>query len=784
MASPLNKPAPHESGVLHVTGEATYVDDLAPPYGMLVGWAVCSPFARAKILSIDTSEAAKVEGVHAVLTHKDIPGVNDISPFSHDEPLLAVDEVFCVGQAIAVVFAEDLDACRAAAKLVHIEFEELPAVLTIQAAIEAGEFQLTPHRMQRGDVDAALASAPVRIQGSVETGGQDHFYLESHCAMAEPDENDTWLVHSSTQHPSEVQAKVAEVLGIRSNQVVVETRRMGGGFGGKETQGAYFAAYAALGALATGRPCKVWLNRDQDMSQTGKRHPFESRYDAGFDNEGRIVALKVHTYADGGWSADLSGPILDRCLFHLDNSYYIPNLRFEGRVCRTNLVSNTAFRGFGGPQGMAVVEHCIDRCAERLGLDPAVVRVRNFYGEAPRNKTPYDQEVVFEDNRLARIADELLSQSEYTSRREQIEKQNAGSAWVKRGIGFQPVKFGISFTNSMLNQAGALVHIYADGTVQLNHGGTEMGQGLHTKMLALAAHELGVPLDSIRIMTTSTEKVPNTSATAASSGSDLNGMAVQQACRTLVERLRPVAADLLGLSNGGAQSLRFREGRVYDGDKSVGFAEVTMAAYARQISMSATGFYRTPDIGYDHATGKGKPFHYYAYGGAVVEMEVNGLTGEHRIVRVDILHDVGSSLVPTIDIGQVEGGFIQGFGWLTCEELVWSDKGVLRTHSPDTYKIPAFGEAPLDFRVALLERAPQHNVVHGSKAVGEPPFMLALGAVTALRMAVRAFANVPQYEAELRIPCTPEAVLYAVEHALQSQKSSSKVAPSTTEATT
>jgi xanthine dehydrogenase large subunit len=495
------------------------------------------------------------------------------------------------------------------------------------------------------------------------------------------------------------------------------------------------------------------------MAQTGKRHPWYSKYEAGFDREGRIVALRIDGCSDGGWSADLSQAIRDRYLFHLDNAYYVPNLHFVARIAKTNLVSNTAFRGFGGPQGVLVIEMILNRAAERLGIDPAELRRRNYYGAAPRNRTPYDQ--VVEDPRLERIHAELLASSEYAERRAEIDAFNAGSRWLKRGIAYSPVKFGISFTASQLNQAGALVLIFNDGSVQVNHGGTEMGQGLFTKMLAIASHELGVPLSRIRMMSTATDKVPNTSATAASSGSDLNGQAVKIACDVLKDRLRPVAAEMLGALPRSAE-IRFEEDAARLDDRSVPFRDVVFRAYMKQISLSAGGFYRTPDISYDAKIGRGKPFHYFACGGAVTEVEVNGLTGEHRMRRVDILHDVGDSLVPTIDIGQIEGGFIQGFGWLTSEEIVWDRSGRLVSHSPDTYKVPAIGEAPLDFRVKLLERAHQSNVIHGSKAVGEPPLMLAISAVAALRHALLAFAP-DDRELTVSVPCTPEAVLRAVE---------------------
>jgi xanthine dehydrogenase large subunit len=756
--SVLHQDALHESGLKHATGEALYVDDLPHPPGMLVGLVVASPHAHARIVSRDASEARRVPGVRAVYFAADIPGENELGTVVHDEPLLATSDVRCVGQAVAFIAADSYAAARAAAKLVRVEYEPLPAILTIAQAIEARSFLAPPHVIARGDVEAALAGAHLKLVGEAHNGGQDHFYLETQATLAVPSEGALHL-YCSTQHPSEVQATVAHVLGIGRNQVVVEVPRMGGGFGGKETQAAPFAALASLAALKLKRPVKVWLNRDQDMAQTGKRHPFWSKYEAGFDAEGHLVALKVEMYSDGGFSNDLSRSILDRGLFHLDNAYFIPALRFVGQPCRTNLPSNTAFRGFGGPQGMVVVEEVLNRAAEVLGLDGAEIRARNYYGEAPRNRTPYDQLIPVEENRSARIHAELLASSDYEKRRRDIAAFNAQSPNLKRGLGFMPVKFGISFTASFLNQAGAFALIYADGSLQLNHGGTEMGQGLHTKMITIVSHVLGIGPERIRAMNTATDKVPNTSATAASSGADLNGMAVQIACETLRERLRPVAAGLLQASN--PDEIVFARGRVAAGERSVAFAEVAQAAYMSQVQLSATGYYRTPDIAYDKEKGRGKPFHYFAYGAALTEVEVSGLTGEHRVTRVDVLHDVGASLVPSIDRGQVEGAYIQGLGWLTCEEVLFNPKGVLLTHSPDTYKVPALGEAPEDFRVALLQRAPQHNTIHGSKAVGEPPLMLAIGVIAALRDAIRGFN--PDRHADLKVPCTPESVLMAVE---------------------
>jgi xanthine dehydrogenase large subunit len=762
-ASPLHQPALHESGLLHTSGDALYVDDLPDPAGLLHTALITSPKAHARIVKVDAERARAMQGVHAVLFARDIPGENQIGPVIHDEPLLADGEVSCVGQNIAVVVAESAEIARKAAAMVEIAFQDLPAILSIRAAINADSYLADWHTIERGDVDGALAGAPVVLAGEVSNGAQDHFYLETQVALAVPQEAGAMIVYSSTQHPSEVQAKVAEVLGIGRHQVVVQCPRMGGGFGGKETQAAPYAVLAALAANAAKRPVKVWLDRDKDMISTGKRHPFWSKYRAGFDREGRIRALDVETYSDGGFSNDLSRSILDRALFHTDNSYFIPAVRLRGRPAKTNFPSNTAFRGFGGPQGMLVIESILNDAAERLGIDPAIVRERNFYGDAPRDQTPYGQ--IVEASRLPRLFDELMESSDYFSRRQAIDRFNAASRTTKRGIAFQTVKFGISFTASFLNQAGAMIAVYQDGTVQMNHGGTEMGQGLQTKMLAVCAHALGVEKDAIRAMPTSTDKVPNTSATAASSGSDLNGQAVKVAAETVRERLRPIAAGLLGVEADHAGEIIFERGRIYANTsraRSVSFREVAFAAYMAQISLSSTGYYRTPNISYDRARGRGKPFHYFAYGAAVTEVEVSQLTGEHRVLRVDILHDVGASLVPTIDIGQIEGGFVQGLGWLTSEEVLFDAEGRLLTHSPDTYKIPAIGDVPEDFRVRLLERAPQNDVIYGSKAVGEPPLMLAISGVLALRHAISAF-GAPGRAVELTIPATPEAVLRAIE---------------------
>lgn len=741
MSSPLHQPARHESGELHVTGAAAYVDDLAEPPNLLHAAVVPSRVARGVLRSVDASAAMAIEGVVGVWVASDIPGDPRIGPIVHDEPLLAQGEVHSVGQAIAVVAATDFEAARAGAAAVDVEIDPLPPIVGIDAAIVAESFHTAPHVIARGDVDAAMRAAPVQLSGEVRSGAQDHFYLETQAALVEPEEHGCFRVRSSNQHPTEIQRMVARILGIGDHQVVSQVPRAGGGFGGKESQATQTACMAALVAFHTGRPCKLRLERDEDALLTGRRHPYLCRWKAGFDEQGRILALQADLFSDGGWTIDLSGPVLDRALFHAENTSFVPAIRLTGRVCRTNTASNTAFRGFGGPQGMLVITDALNSVAEKLGLDPMEVRRLNAYGEAPRDRAPYGQ--VVENNRLPRIFDELLASSDYAERRAAIEAFNARGGKVRRGIGFHPVKFGISFTKSLLNQAGALVLVFADGTVQCNHGGVEMGQGLHTKMQAVCADALGVEREAVRVMTTSTDKVPNTSATAASSGSDLNGAAVLEACRKLVDRMAPVR-ELLQIELGREPT----------------FPEVALRCWLDRISLSATGFYATPGILYDEAVGQGTPFFYYAFGGAVTEIEVNGWTGEYRLRRVDILHDVGNPLVPTVDRGQVEGAFVQGYGWLTMEEYLQTDDGRPITLGPSTYKVPALGDVPVDFRVELLDRADQPDVVGGSKAVGEPPFMLAISAVTALRHAIASYG--PRRPVQLALPATPEAVLRAI----------------------
>jgi xanthine dehydrogenase molybdopterin binding subunit/xanthine dehydrogenase small subunit len=755
---------PHESAHTHVTGEAVYVDDQT--VGMLEVWPVCSPHASARILSRDASEARTMPGIRAVLFAEDVPGLNDVG-MRNDEPLLATNEVLYHSHLVALVVGDTADACRAAAEKVVVEYEPLKPLLSIRDAIEQGSFHNEPNFIRRGDAERALNAAPLTLEGEFECGAQEHFYLESHAAHAQCGEDGSIVVTSSSQHPSEVQQVVSHVLDVAAHKVVVQVPRMGGGFGGKETQAATPAALAALAAWHTGRPVRMRFNRDQDMAITGHRHPFFAKFKVGYTGDGVLQAARIHLTSNGGWAQDLSQPVTDRALFHLDNAYYLPAVEFRGQVARTNLASNTAFRGFGGPQGMLVIEEIMDRVARRLGLRPEVVRRRNLYhGTGETNTTHYGQEIA--DNRLETVWSELFASAAFEVRQTEIAEWNAAHPHRKRGLAITPVKFGISFTLTHLNQAGAFVLIYQDGTVQVNHGGTEMGQGVHTNVAMIVARELGVKLEAVRVMPTSTDKVPNTSATAASATTDLNGAAAKNACDILKTRLLPVACGLLKQELGKEPQptqVMFEDGEVFDRSRPesrLPFAQVARKAHMERVSLSTTGFYATPGIHWDRAAGRGKPFHYFANCAAVTEVEVDGFTGMHRVLRVDILQDAGDSVNEGVNRGQIEGGFIQGMGWLTSEELVWNDEGVLLTHSPDTYKIPSIGDTPEVFHVTLLKHATQENVVRGSKAVGEPPFMLALSVREALRDAVAAFGS-GVGEVPLPVPATCEAIWMAIQ---------------------
>jgi xanthine dehydrogenase large subunit len=757
------EPVRHDSADKQVQGAAPYTDDVREPAGTLHAQFALSPVARGTITAADLAAVRAAPGVVAVLTADDIPGDNQVGPVAHDEPMLALSAaggaVDYAGQALFLVVAETREQARRAARLGRLTYEEQPPILTIEQAMDAGALLQPPYRMARGDAAAAIAAAPHRVGGRIEIGGQDHFYLEGQIALATPGEDGDMHVLSSTQHPSETQLICAHVLGVPAHAVTVEVRRMGGGFGGKETQGNLIAAGAALAARATGRPVKLRLDRDDDMALTGKRHDFVIEYEAGVDAEGRILGVRFVQKARCGWSLDLSSAICDRAMFHADNAYFYPAVEIVSYRLRTNTVSATAFRGFGGPQGMLGAERMMDHIAHDLGLDPLEVRRRNFYDRTPgaRSVTPYHMRV--EDNVIHDIVEELAASSDYAARRAALADWNARSPILKRGIALCPVKFGISFTTTFLNQAGALVHIYQDGSVMLNHGGTEMGQGLFVKVAQVAASELGISLDRIRITSTRTDKVPNTSATAASSGSDLNGMAVRDACLKLKGALARVAAEKFGVPT---DAVRFEDDTVSIGAERLPFEALVKLAYLARVPLSATGFYATPKIHWDREAARGRPFYYFAYGACVAEAVIDTLTGENRIDRVDILHDVGKSLNPAIDLGQVEGGFVQGMGWLTTEELWWDDRARLRTHAPSTYKIPCASDRPADFRLSLWAKGMNREfTIRRSKAVGEPPVMLANAAFLALSDAVRAAGN-GAYPA-LDAPATPERILAAVE---------------------
>jgi xanthine dehydrogenase large subunit len=743
----------HDSGEKHVAGAAPYIDDLPEPAGTLHIQLGMSARAHARIVSMDLAAVRAAPDVVAVLGFADVPGKNDASPHAGDEPLLAETEVLTQGQTLFAVAAKSRRAARHARKLAKVGYEDLPAAFTIAQAREAGLIIEAPVKLERGGPDAAITKAPHRLSGQFELGGQEHFYLEGQIALAVPGEGDEMLVYSSTQNPTEVQMIVARVLGVPAHAVTIEVRRMGGGFGGKETQPAQVAAIAALVARKTGRAAKLRLDRDDDMASTGKRHDFEFEFDVGFDDDGRIQGIAMDQHARCGFSADLSRGICDRAVFHADNCYYLPAVRITSHRWRTHTVSNTAFRGFGGPQGMIAIEHVMDCIAHALGKDPLDVRKANLYGPG-RDLTPYGQRV--EEETARKIMEALEDRSDYRERRERINEWNAKNPWMKRGIALTPVKFGISFTLQHLNQAGALVHVYADGSIQLNHGGTEMGQGLMIKVAQVVANEFATPLERVKIMATSTAKVPNTSPTAASSGSDLNGMAARDACL----QIKASIAAHVAKGRCKPEDVRFEAGRVIAGNQDQSWEEAVKSAYMARTKLFAAGYYATPKIHFDRTTFSGRPFLYYAYGAAVSEAAIDLTTGETRILRVDILHDCGKSLNPAIDRGQIEGGFIQGMGWLTTEELVFDGEGRLRTHAPSTYKIPTAGDRPPDFRIDFWDEPNPEETIYRSKAVGEPPLMLPISAFSAIWAAVAA-ARTDGSAPKLDAPATPERVLLA-----------------------
>lgn len=800
----VGRPLPHDAAKLHVTGAARYVDDVALPRDCLHLAFGLSTVAHADITALDLAAVRAAPDVVQVLTAADLPFENDVSPAAHDEPLLATGAVHYLGQPLFLVIAKSHRAARVAARLAQVEYAEKPAILTLDQALAANSrFEEGPRIWSRGDASAAIAAAEHQLSDTMEIGGQEHFYLEGQAALALPQEDGGMHVQSSTQHPSEIQHKVAHAIGLPMHAVRVEIRRMGGGFGGKESQGNALAVACALAARATGKPCKMRYDRDDDMMITGKRHAFRINYEVGFDADGRIAGLEFTHLVNCGWAQDLSLPVADRAMLHADNAYWLPHIQLTSHRLKTNLQSATAFRGFGGPQGMLGIERVMDHIAYELGRDPVAVRQRNYYQEMgiadtaseggsaadmedggsaavpadggsapgpaalPRSitekmkgrVTPYGMEV--RDFELGAMTESLLARADYHTRRDEIAQWNAGQdqngAHLRRGLGFSPVKFGISFTLTHLNQAGALVHVYQDGSIHLNHGGTEMGQGLFQKVAQVAARSFGVDLAQVKITATDTAKVPNTSATAASSGSDLNGMAVKIACDTIRDRM---AAHLAAQHQLPASEVVFEAGRVRIGDEEMSFNEAAQRCYTGRVSLSATGFYKTPDLEWDRLRGQGRPFFYFAYGAALTEVVVDRLTGEYRILRADLLHDVGASLNPALDIGQVEGAYVQGAGWLTTEELVWDGRGHLRTHAPSTYKIPACSDAPEVFNVALWEGGNREDTIYRSKAVGEPPFMLGISAYLALSDAVARFGS-SAYPA-LNAPATPEEVWRAI----------------------
>ncbi|SCY01700.1 xanthine dehydrogenase molybdopterin binding subunit [Paracoccus tibetensis] len=749
---------PHDSAIKHVTGRAEYTDDLPEPAGLIHAYLGLSQCAHGRITAMDFSATLASPGVIGVMTAADIPGVNDISPNGkNDDPILADGLVQFHGQPVFAVIAETRDEARRAAHKAKIAYDPLPHALDPMAAKNAGMGYVTDNlTLRRGDAPAVMTRAPRRIDGRFAIGGQDHFYLEGQIAMAVPGEDEDVILNVSTQHPSEVQHMVAHCLKIPSSAVTVNVRRMGGGFGGKETQMNLFACVAAIAAKRWNRAVKIRPDRDDDMIATGKRHDFVVDYSVGFDDEGRILAVEGDWYARCGFSADLSGPVTDRALFHADNAYFYPDVRISSHPMKTNTVSSTAFRGFGGPQGVIVAERMVEEIAYALGLDPLEVRRRNLYKNG--QLTPYHQEV--QDQILPQLLDELEASSDYKARRQAVLDWNAKGGVIRKGIALTPVKFGISFTATHFNQAGALIHVYADGSIALNHGGTEMGQGLNTKVAQVVAEAFQCDLKRIKITKTTTEKVPNTSATAASSGTDLNGMAALDAAEQIKERLVEFVAERWQVA---PDQVEFVPGHIRAGDHVIPFTEVIRAAYMARIHLSAAGFYKTPKIHWDRATGKGRPFYYYAYGAAVSEVSVDTLTGEYVIDRADVLHDVGRSLNPAIDKGQVEGAFVQGAGWLTCEELWWDKDGRLRTHAPSTYKVPLASDRPRIFNVKLADWSEAaERTIKRSKAVGEPPFMLGISVFEAINMAVASVCGYRQ-PARLDAPATPERVLMAVE---------------------
>ncbi|NDH53627.1 MAG: xanthine dehydrogenase molybdopterin binding subunit [Betaproteobacteria bacterium] len=751
------RPVAHESARAQVAGAATYVDDIAEPRGTLFAAPILSGVAHGRLTAVDADAALAMPGVRGLVLSHDIPGARMLASFAGDEPVFAIDRVEYVGQVVGLIVADSVMQARRAARRVQLKIEALPAILGVEAALAAKSYVLAPVFVRRGDAALAISGASHKLGGTLSVGGQKHFYLEGQVALALPQEQGQWLIHASTQHPGEVQHWVAHALGLAGNAVRVECRRMGGGFGGKETQAGHVAVWAAVAAHKFGRPVKLRLDRDDDFLVTGKRHPFEFRYQVGFDDQGLLCGLELTMAVDCGFCADLSGPVADRAIFHADNAYFLQDVAIASYRCKTNTQSHTAFRGFGGPQGMLIIEAIMGDIARSLDVDALDVRMRNLYGVGTRDVTHYQMKV--EDNILMPLLSQLESSAHYRRRGLAIKRWNRDSPVIKRGIAITPVKFGISFTATLFNQAGALVHVYTDGSVQVNHGGTEMGQGLHTKVAQLVADELGLDLQRVLATASDTSKIPNASATAASAGTDLNGRAAQFAARHVRDNLAQFVA---GLDGCGAGAVQFAAGQVRSPKASRSFESVVKMAYANRIQLWSDGFYRTPKIHYDKETLTGRPFYYFSYGAACTEVAIDTLTGESRVLAIDILHDVGRSINPAIDQGQIEGGFVQGMGWLTTEQLVWNPQGALTTHAPSTYKIPSAGDVPAHFKLSFWNQPNREDNVFGSKAVGEPPFMLAISVFEALREAVAAATPQGRGPVALCAPASAENLLRAI----------------------
>ena len=750
----------HDSALKHVTGRALYIDDMAEPSGTLHAALVLSPITHGRLRGLDLGKVRSSQGVVGAFAAADIPGANNTAGPGKHEPLFAADEVQFAGQPLAVVVAHTLDEARAAVEQAVIDIEPVEAILDIATALARESYVQAPSTILRGDPDAAMAAAPHRLTAEFSVGGQEHFYLEGQIAFAIPGEDGDVVVHSSTQHPTDVQQVCAELLGYDFNRVTAVVRRMGGAFGGKETNATWVAAAAALAAVKTGCPVKLRLPREIDFIATGKRHGFHYRYTVGFDGQGRVLALDAVLAADAGWSLDLTPGVVSRALTHVDNAYWLPHVRAVGYACRLHRQSNTAFRGFGGPQGVLIMEDALDRIAHHLGRDAIEVRAANFYADG-HDETPYGQKV--EENHLPRCWAEVKQLADFARRRAEIDAFNRSNRVLKRGLGLFPLKFGISFNLAYLNQAGALVHVYTDGSIRLNHGGTEMGQGLFVKVAQVVAEVFKVDIDRIRPSATSTAEVPNTSPTAASTGSDLNGWAAWEAANTIKQRMIAFAAEHFGAATS---DIDFADNHVRiakpGSNQVLSFGELAKLCWLGRVSLSATGFYKTPKIHWDGAAMRGRPFFYFSFGAAAAEVAIDTLTGESRVLRADLVQDCGTSLNPAIDLGQIEGGFVQGQGWLTCEELWWDSQGRLRTVGPSTYKIPGSRDVPPVLNVKVLENVPSREAtIFRSKAIGEPPLLLATAVWTALKDAIAAVGD-HRTAVRLDAPATPERVLAAI----------------------